>query len=202
MKKSAIILTALISVATVSLANANDGEEWRETTQENGIVAFVGAKNSNGIRPTRAIMTVNASAEQVLEAIMNVAQYTEWVPKCDEAREIEGGTDSSVYFYQVFSAPFIKDRDLVTKAIVSEQNGNHHIRIVATPRRISADWNKVRIKLFKADYTITSLADGKTRVEMRSEIDMEGIPAFMLNWANESQPYQTFSQLRQHILNN
>lgn len=200
MKITAITLSALVVTASFH-SFANDGDEWMETTQRNGIVTYVGQKNHRGIRPTRASMVLEASQKEVLEVIYGIDEYTDWVPKCADAKKLESKLDSNIYFYQVFEAPFIKDRDLITRIESSESGSVQTVRMISEPYKGKTAWGKVRIKHFKAEYTITDLGNGFAKVEMQSEIDMEGIPSFLLNWANESQPFETFSRLREQILN-
>jgi ribosome-associated toxin RatA of RatAB toxin-antitoxin module len=200
MKITAITLSAIILTSTFS-AFANDGDDWMETTHRDGIVTYVGQKNHKGIRPTRASMVLEASPEEVLEVIYGIDDYTNWVPKCVDAKKLKSELDSNIYFYQVFVAPFIKDRDLITRVETSESAGVKTVELISEPYKEKSSWDKVRIKHFRAEYTITDLGNGFTKVEMTNEIDMEGIPVFILNWANESQPFETFYRLREQILN-
>jgi len=180
-------------------ATYSDSEEWVETTQRNGIVTYIGRKNESGYKPTRAIMSVKASPEKVIEVLTNVTDYTTWVPQCDYAKELSNRSNVSIYYYQVFSVPLIKDRDLVSLVSISKEKGHYKILISSVPNHIGHYEEKVRLQHFEAEYTITPLENGYTKLDLKCELNMDGIPAFLVNWGNESKPYVAFQQLREQI---
>lgn len=202
MKLTAITFSILIVSQASVFSGIGDDGKWTASTQGNGIETFLGPKSSSGIRPTKASMVLNCRPDRILEVIYGIDHYTEWVPKCAEASRIESKLDGNIYFYQVYAAPFIKDRDLITRVETRQIAGTTQVILSSEPYIERSFSDKVRIKHFKAIYTITELANGHTKVELQSEIDMEGIPSFLLNWANESQPFETFSRLREQVLNN
>ncbi|MDP6908602.1 MAG: START domain-containing protein [Flavobacteriales bacterium] len=196
MKLSILIYSAILSIATIG---SKDGEKWVRTTDRDGIVTYIGQKNAAGYKPTRATMTVAIPPEKIIEVLTDVDEYTNWVPECDVAKHIDKGSENTLYCYQVFSVPLIKDRNLVSQVSVTEDKGIYYLRITSKPERVKAYDESVRIQHFMAEYTITPLENGKTKLDMWSELNMDGIPAFLVNWVNESKPYDAFDRLRKQL---
>ena len=97
--------------------------------------------------------------------------------------------------------PLVKNRDLIVKVRTSSTTDGYRINMTVEPEHIPLDEDAVRIEIFSAQYEITQMEGGKTKISMENKVDPGGfIPTFALNWASRSQPFETFSNLKEQIL--
>lgn len=198
MNITAITLSALIVTASFS-SFANDGEDWTQTVQRDGIITYSGIPDKNGVRPSLAEMEVPFSLKHALAAITDVASYTAWTPYCSRSEVIQEITDSSFIYYQIISAPVVKDRDLVAEITISATDSSAVVTIKARPELIDTKWRTVRIEEFETTYWLTATENG-TEIKCKSSLDIGGsIPSFLLNTMNEQKPFETFQSLRKHM---
>jgi len=178
-------------------------DHWEVTKDKDGIVTYIGLPDGKGLRPTRSVMSVDRPVAEVVKSILDFGSYPNWVPYCSNSSTIDHFADTLIYFYQVLDMPLIKNRDIVIKVAVHEnEEGTIGIRMDSAPTHIESKPSALRISKFWGEYSIqTDKVSGLTVVELVNQVDPGGfIPTFAINWASRSQPHETFSNLREQIL--
>jgi len=178
-------------------------DHWEVTKDKDGIVTYIGSPDGNGLRPTRSVMSVDRPVEEVVKSILDFGSYPNWVPYCSNSTTIDSFSDTLIYFHQVLDMPLIKNRDIVIKVAVHEnEEGTIGIRMDSAPTHIESKPSALRISRFWGEYTIKNDKTlGVTEIELVNQVDPGGfIPTFAINWASRLQPHETFSNLREHIL--
>jgi len=200
LKATGIICVVLMTSATASNVAST---EWSATNNKNGINAFIGKSVNSGVIPTKVEMTVSASPEKVLRVIVDVNNYSEWVPYCKKSFTIQKVSDTVSYAYQRISAPLVADRDLAMRMTIrSIGNKSYEVLMTAVPGFVKKETSTIRIEHFVARYHVYALTNNTTRIEQVCEVNIGGsIPTFLLKWANHNQPHETFENLREQILN-
>jgi hypothetical protein len=188
---------------TSAVTNNLKAENWSLTKNKDGITAYIGDKGSNGLTPTKVEMTIHVSPEKAIAVITDIDNYYRWVPYCKKSYTIQRVSDTALYGYQRISAPMVTDRDLAVRMTVNKINDkDYEILLTAVPSFVKSQSSAIRIQHFFARYHVYVGADNLTHIEQISEVDIGGnIPSFLLNWANNKQPSETFQSLRNRILN-
>lgn len=195
LKLNAVLVSALLL--------SSYGGPWTITKDKDLIKTYIGVGDENGLKPTRSEMIVNASPSKVLKVIQDIPNYTEWIPYCEETKVLDRLNDSTFHYYQFMDMPLVKNRDLIVKVRTSSITDGYRINMTVAPEHIPLDEDAVRIAVFSAQYEITQMEGGKTKISMENKVDPGGfIPTFALNWASRSQPFETFSNLKEQILKN
>lgn len=199
MKATGIICVVLMTTAT---SNNVATTEWSATNNKNGINAYIGKSVNKGVIPTKVEMTVSVSPEKALQVIANVNNYTEWVPYCEKSYTIQRVSDTVSYAYQRISAPMVADRDLAMRMTIRKiGNKNYEVLMTAVPGFVKKEGNAIRIEHFVTRYHVYALTNSTTRIEQICEVNIGGsVPTFLLKWANQNQPHETFENLREQIL--
>ncbi|MBI1286888.1 MAG: hypothetical protein GC178_04850 [Flavobacteriales bacterium] len=177
-------------------------EPWVLTKDKNRISTYIGNPGQNGLRPTRSVMAVSGSPEMALKVILDIASYPRWIPYCESTKMLDRPNDSTFFYYQFMDMPLVKNRDLIVKVISSKIASGYSITMRVAPDHIPVDEDAVRIAIFTGDYTIEQQGTDSTLITFDNMVDPDGlIPDFVLNWASRSQPFKTFSNLKEHMAN-
>ena len=195
LKLNAVLVSALLF--------STYGGPWTLTKDKDRIITYIGEGDENGLKPTRSEMIVNASPSKVLKVIQDIPNYSNWIPYCEETKVLDRPNDSTFHYYQFMDMPLVKNRDLIVKVSTSIIMDGYRINMTVAPEHIPVDEDAVRIEVFSAQYEITPMEGGKTIISMENKVDPGGfIPTFALNWASRSQPFETFSNLKEQIMKN
>lgn len=197
MKASSIICVLLLS-KTMPLETK---QNWILTKNKEGISTYVSSTEGSN-PPTKSEMIVNVSTKKVVNAIVNIESYPKWVPYCKKSYCIEKVSDSVKYCYQLISAPMIKDRDVVSRMTTRKvDDSTYQITFTSFPNYIDKKNGVIRIERLNTIYIIKALENGKTKIIQENSVSLGGeIPEFLINWANKNQPYETFKNLRDNII--
>lgn len=197
--KTASVICVLLLSTTMPLEKK---QNWVVTKSKEGITTYVSANESSNA-PTKSEMIVDAPLNKTISTITNIDNYTKWVPYCKKSYCIEQVSDSVKYCYQLISAPMVKDRDVVSRMTVQKINENcYQIIITSFPNYIAKKNNTIRIEQLNTVYLVKAISKTKTFISQENKVSLGGsIPDFMVSWANKSQPFETFKNLRETIVN-
>jgi hypothetical protein len=199
-----IKLTGLICLTlfTTVAAQASTTTQWECTKNADGIMSFVGSNKINGIAPTKVEMTVAATPEKVLGVIADFSRYDEWLPHCEKSYFLQRISDTISYGYIRLSPPLVTDRDAALRCtILKTSEKNYEVLVTAVPNFIHEEKNALRIQHMVCRYNLRVEPNGKTFISQTNEVNIGGsIPNFLINWSNNSQPFETFQRLRKLIV--
>jgi hypothetical protein len=193
-------LLLLTPTASVRAENAS----WIAVLDEDGVAVSRLAEARNGVNTFRAVMVVDAAVSEILAALSDYENRTEWMSRCAESRVLERRADGVVVIYQRNDGVWpVSDRDAV----------------VAENRRTSADGSDVRIDMHDTTSELMPPVDGvvrvpriesfyhlvaegprQTRVTYQVVADLGGsIPGFIARRAAEDIPLDTMRDLRSFV---
>ena len=194
---STLLGLLLIPTASVPAEDAS----WVLVLDEDGVKVSRLAEARNDLNTFRAVMVMDAAVSEILAALSDYENRTEWMSRCAESRVLERRADDVVVIYQRNRGVWpVSDRDAV----------------VAESRRASADGSDVRIHMHETTSELMPPVDGvvrvplvesfyhlvaegprQTRVTYQVVADLVGrIPGFIARRAGENIPLDTMRNLR------
>ena len=203
MMKTTSALFALLGLLllTPSASVRAEDASWIPVLDEDGVAVSRLADPRNDLNTFRAVMVVDAAVSEVLAALSDYENRTEWMSRCAESRVLERRANGVVVIYQRNRGVWpVSDRDAV----------------VAESRRASADGSDVRIDMHETTSELMPPLDGvvrvpliesfyhlmaegprQTRVTYQVVADLGGsIPGFIARRAGEDIPFDTMRNLR------
>src|SRR5262245_5567213 len=112
------LMTALLTVAAVTLLAGDGGIPWEEVAKDNGITIYSREFPGSDVREMNAQGTIDARPEEVWKAIRDYPNYTKTMPYTAEAKVLQSEEDGKViYFYSRLDLPLVDNRDYVIKLL-------------------------------------------------------------------------------------
>ena len=196
-----IVLFLLICIQIAGLSQADTTINWKLSKEKNGIQVFTRTIEGTKFKEYKTICEVDATPEELLDILVDVDSYTEWMAhvKLAEILKLEG--DSNFYVYSEVAIPWPFDnRDEVTLSAIKRTEDSAEITIEIT---IITDYlpekkGIVRMPSGSGQWVFTPLENGKTKVYHRFGGDPGGkIPAWIVNMFLVDGPYKTMLSLQE-----
>jgi len=194
------ILLILIRVCCLLSFDTFSQTPWELDKDKDGIKVYTRIEGNSGFKAFKAVMTVDASTDEILNILKNTASYTKWYGYTKTATLIEQEKDTQYnYVETIFPWPF-KNRDMVYKMTTNTFNNDSiKISLKGIPDYIHNKKGIVRMK--KAEgYILLHSTNKKTEIMyvFHSEPG-NSIPAWMANNSIAKLPFKTLSGLRKTL---
>lgn len=188
--------TLLLCVSTV-FAQGN----WELKKDDNGIQVYSRKPLTGNLKELRVVTTLDATENQLIAALQDVGNYTEWVygnKKSALIKRVDAQT--IIYFSEAHLCWPIKDRDLIVQLTVDQNPETKVLNMQAKslPTYMPAKAGFIRIPYSLANWVVTPVGDNKIKVDYTFSIDPGGsIPAWLVNATLAIGPYNSFVKLRE-----
>lgn len=192
-------------VLFVLLTHLSHASEWYTVdSTTDGIQILRKEVDDSTLVAFRGIGVVEAPLALVATVIFDTNRRLEWIEGLDESRIIRWGDKDSFIEYDHIDMPiFFKDRDFVSKIIMSfdlpkkEMVFKYHPSDDPSVPRT----NFIRGELIDATFILSSIDDDKkTRVDASFLCDPKGrIPKWLVNFFLKDWPKTTFRNLRKEV---
>jgi hypothetical protein len=175
---------------------------WELDKNKDGVKVYTRVEENSSFKSFKAIMTVDASIDELLKILKNTASYTKWYGYTKTATLLKREKNIQYnYVETIFPWPF-RNRDMVYKMTTDEFNKNSiKISLQGIPNYVQEKKGIVRMK--KAEGYISLQHSGnKTEViyVLHSEPG-DNIPTWMANNSIAKLPFKTLSGLRKVLKN-
>ena len=190
----------ILCVLLNSLAFADEWELARNDNQRQ-IQVYVSSQNNSSYHQFKAQTIVEQPIGTVLAVLSDINAWPQWLARIKLVNVLKKQKDHSlVYVIYKLPYPFL-ERDMVLYNRVQHLNtGAILIKAQAqTNYRLPSDIVTKRIRLtnFSSTWRLTTLATGKTLIELWGQGDPEGfVPALVFNYNLPDEPLQSLKQLR------
>ena len=158
-------------------------------------------KVGSEIKEVRLVMEVEASIDDINQVLNDASLQTEWVYRCEKAKDLGGDIDTGWYYYSRISMPWpMDDRDLVAKVVGSQKEEHYQSRSTAAPDYRPHLDDCIRITNFNVRTMYREL-DAR-RTEMTYEIHSEpggAVPSWLVNMFVDKGPVETMTKLRRLV---
>lgn len=193
-------LICLFGALPESAMAESDTLEWQEVRNSEGIQIYTAKAVDTPIIKVKAVALIDASLNRVLAILDDETQYPKWVPYLSEAKLLQTVSTTEKLVYNLFDAPWpASNRDFVYRVVVSSQTENTLSYVMQSePNSLMPEQKGVvRASLLESVYSLTSVSDNQTRVELVFHADPRGhLPIWVVNIVHRSFPYGAIKGLR------
>jgi ribosome-associated toxin RatA of RatAB toxin-antitoxin module len=167
-----LIVFSLVVSLCVSVYGQN---AWTAEKSESSIQTYSRLKKGKTYYETRAVFTVKASVNRVVQLITAVDDFKTWLPHTIDSKIISRVNDSVFFGYTVSEAPWpMSDRDTYFKVTVQRVDQQYVITLLGKRNDYPLQSNKVRVKGFHAQWRITELKNGEVEIDYTASFDPDG----------------------------
>jgi ribosome-associated toxin RatA of RatAB toxin-antitoxin module len=194
-------LFLVLTFFSVNIFGQNDN--WALKKQENGISVYSRQAENSELKELKSVQVVKTSLSGIVSLLNDFESYPEWVYKCGKSTTYKRINETEVIHYQTVVAPWPADnRDFVVDVKLTQDSLTKIVVIRADckPDMIPEVKDHVRIKLFKASWTLKPLKNGSVEVTYQLLVDPGGfVPAWIINLAVVDGPYETSLKLKDWV---
>lgn len=201
MKLSLLLLTLVMINAPVTSAGEL-ASQWETRLDEDNILVESRKIQNASYDEFRATMIVSTGLAPAIALLQDTSACSDWIFRCKESAIIQAFSKTERTFYQVTTLPFpAKARDVIFHAEITFQpNGAIRVNMTARPDALP-ETKHVRVREAYGAYTLTPLAEGKTRVIWEQYVDPAGrLPAWLVNSMLTDLPYKSLQRFRQKVM--
>jgi len=193
--------TALVSAQVPTDESVTKKYEWQLARDKNDIQIYTRKVDGAKLKEYKATMEIHSTSDDVLHAITEVKDYTQWMHQMAEARILRSSANE-LELYCLQSAPWpAKDRDIYSVLTI------HHLSagIIRVDMRASQDESpiqkgRVRVPEIDGYWLIEPLVDGRVRVTQQLLAHPGGsLPEWLANAVVTDNPYHSFTNLREWL---
>jgi len=203
MMKTTFVLSGLLGLLllTASASVRADDASWTPFLDEDGIAVSRLAEPRSGLNTFRAVTLMDAALSEILAALSDYENRTEWMSRCEESRVLERRANGIVVIYQRNRGVWpVSDRDAVVAETRRASADGSDVRIEmrdTTSELMPPLDGVVRVPLIESFYHLVAEGPRQTRVTYQVVADLGGsIPGFIARRAGEDIPFDTMRNLR------
>jgi hypothetical protein len=193
-----VLLIALVFV------NLNPKTEWKLKKNKAEIEVYTRKVEGSSFEEFKAITTIeNSSLENVLDVIMDVANYDNLFPDCEQMKVLKQDGKYYDIHYFVVKAPWpLKPRDAIYEQIATLSNNGKSAKIVLEPKPNFIDIKKdfIRMRSSSGFWELEEDANRTVKVIYQFHPEPEGkVPAWLANSFVVSHPFQVLVNLKNRL---
>ena len=178
-------------------------QSWEFAKEKDGIKLYTKKVPGKSIKSYKGIAIIHAPAEKIF-ALLEDVNHTEWWDKNVSQMEVllyEKNKRAQYHMVYDLSWP-VTDRDLCVEAISTTDPANGVFKITANPLPglVPEKKDMIRIKDYHQTWTVKSLNNGSTYVELEGYADPSGsIPDWLANMLIVDSPFKVISNVKQRM---
>ncbi|WP_442591142.1 START domain-containing protein [Pedobacter sp. AW31-3R] len=178
-------------------------EKWKLADDDGWLKIYTRPMINSKIKSIKVECTLEASASQLVAAIVDIKTCGEWVYSSKKNIMIKQISPLDLIYYSEVTVPWpVENRDYVVHIMVEQDPKTKAITINSPciPGYVEEKPNIVRISKSVAKWTIVPMEKNQLRVEYLLEVDPLGsIPPWLINLFATKGPSETFKKLRTHV---
>lgn len=177
-------------------------DPWKLEVDRKEVQVYTRIVEGFPIKAFKATSIINGSSDQILNILLDVSSYSEWVANVGSTTLLSKDNQTQ-YFHMVLATPFPAEaRDLVQGAKVMKVN-DETIDLVITnhPEMIEPKEGMIRMPKSDGKWTLKQINDSTTFVQLEMMNDPGGtLPSWLVNSMITGSPFKTMSNLRKKFL--
>jgi hypothetical protein len=190
----------LITLLWVSVFTSYAQDHWELKKNENGIAVYTRGIANEKLKEIRVVCELPGTTAKLISILQNVSGHPNWVYLSEKATLVKRLNHNSLVYYTITDMPWpVTDRDLVVEFTYNQVPGTKNIAIRAesTSGYVPPKKGFVRVPYSLATWEVIPLKD-KIKVDYVFRVNPGGaIPAWLVNIAATTGPYNTFVKLRE-----
>ena len=201
MRPLLLLLPVLLSV------NTDLGTGWEESARDDNILIYGRAKEGAEVREMKATGLVDATPQEIWDAIRDYENYDKTMPYTEESKVLSRENGGKItYFHSVINAPLVSRRDYVIKILDESDWKDGKGYLLVSWSSIESDAVKpkegvVRVALNTGFWKLEPREDGKKTFVTYYIYTAPGgsIPNWIANRANAVAVPKVFKAIRKVI---
>jgi len=193
-------LQVLLLILLIGCRSVSAQENWKLQTEKDNIKVFTKSILTSKIKALKVETTLNASASEVVNVLMDIDLEKEWVYNTRICTVVKRVSPSDLYYYSEVTLPWpAQNRDFVAHIMVYQNPSTKIITIDApcVPGFVPAKPGIVRIVQSTGKWIITPVSKRQVRIDYTLAVDPAGsIPAWLVNLVATQGPLETFRLLK------
>lgn len=181
----------------------DDETEWKLAKEKDGIEIYTRKIEGYSIKEYKSISAVEASPEELLDIMIDVESYIDWMANVKETKMVKHDVAEKFYVYTEVEVPWPFDnRDEVSLSEVSRvpETGAIKIQISIVESEIPEKKGVIRLTEGEGVWIFTPLADGTTEIYHQFAAEPGGsIPTWLANMFLVDGPYKTMLGLKEFV---
>lgn len=173
-------------------------DPWKLEVDRKEVRVYTQIVEGFPIKSFRATSIIGGNSEQILEILLDIEGYPEWVANC-KSTTLLSKENKIQYFHMELATPFPAEaRDLVQGSeVVIIDNETTELRITNHPEMLEPNEGVIRIPKSDGEWTLKQINDSTTFVQLEMINDPGGtIPDWLVNSLITGSPFKTMSNLR------
>lgn len=195
---------AVLFTQVAGIAQVDTSSNWKLSKEKNGISIYTRSIEDSKFKEYKANSIIDATPEELVDVLLDVESYVEWMAYIKEVRLLEKEGDNKFYVYAEVKIPWpFENRDEISLSEVIRYPDSGIIEIAITLVHDYLPENKgiVRMPSGNGQWIFTPLGNGKTEVYHRFSGDPGGkIPAWIVNMFLVDGPYKTMMGLQEMVI--
>lgn len=184
---------------------ASDANEapWTLAKDKQGIKVYTRKVEDIDFKEFKGVVTVKTSLASLVTLLCDTETLPDWMANCTRVDLLEQISECETYTYTLSKAPWpVSNRDSILHNVISQDRDTGLVTITQTgkPDHLEPKKNIIRVKQIESVWQFTPQPDGHVEVLYQALSDPSGaLPAWLVNSAVVSQPYDTLLKLQKVI---
>ena len=176
---------------------------WVLEKDKLGIKIYQSEVLGSGFKAIRVECTLVGTYYKLIELLINVPHYKNWVYNTKNTRLINKLTPLDFIYYSETRMPALfSNRDIVINLQIETDNLPHYLSISGKCKTgiLPEVPGKVRVNYYKANWRVTMPTANTIHIDYIVEMDPRGnIPGWIANMFSDKGPFETFSNLAKQL---
>lgn len=173
---------------------------WEKIKEKDNVIVYAQEVDGSGIIKVKTEVVIDAGM-QVIQAIIDDVSYRpKWVPYLSGSRILKEYSATEKLEYSLFAAPWpASDRDFIYRQRLLYKDGKKIIFVMNVEENslMPEQDGIVRADMIESQYTLTTLDNKKTKVELIFYADPKGwLPDWLINKIQQILPYIMLRNLK------
>jgi len=175
-------------------------QPWEKIKEEDGVVVYSRDIDGSDIIKVKTQVVIDANMAVIRSILDDVSNRKKWVPFLEESRILNKYSITEKLEYSHFTAPWpASDRDFIYRHRLLYEDDKKIVFLmnVVEDELMPAQNGIVRADMIESQYTLLSLNNNKTKVELIFYADPKGwLPDWLINKIQQLLPYRMLLNLK------
>jgi len=188
-------ITLFVPFIYINFSNL-DNDNWELKKDKDSIKVYI-RNIDESTKEYRAETIINSDLDNIFNTITDFDNSYKWMYKLNSS-EILKKSDTLMYVYFVVDMNWpLKNRDLVSDAVIKRDIDKIKIEMNSTPDYIPVNSKLVRINKSRSIWNLEKIDDFNTKVTLQSYAVVNGIPIFIMDLFILDSPMYSMTRLRE-----
>lgn len=201
-----LLITGILFIYCNCYGQLNEGNQatgWKLSKDKDDIKVYTRQVEGKKFKEFRAVITINASRESLINTINDVENKPNWMTNLASAKLIKQLNENEYIYYYISDLPWpLRSRDLVMHFKMEPDSSLNSVTIFykAVPDYIPEEPGRIRVKYANGYWNLTSICKNKTVIEYLVSGDSKvHLPTWAINRFMIESPYKTLFKLRKFM---